>query len=344
MLKRLRPKGPLLVSTALTLAACNTDAPNPFLPPAGTKPIPADAQLLFTSDAYGTVAGAPREVFSARGDGGDVQRLTFCNTAERACDTLEAAASPDRRRLVMRRVVRDSNSDGRVDEADDAGLVAVDLQRGLEATIVQPAAKVTGVDWSPVDELLLYSAAGEGGREDLWAVESNGRDNRNLVSTATSSERRPRFDSLASAALYERIDADGKAVIWVVSTGTTAVTSGGPAGAALPGTPYVVGADSDAAFAPDDRAFVFRRATGTGVAPYGTWDLLTGNVDGATPRVIVSGASYRGAPDWGPTGIVFPEFDGRQWRIVQVAPDGSNRRVLVSLPNGQRVTSVRWLR
>jgi Tol biopolymer transport system component len=333
----------LLLSAVLALPACNTDAPNPFIPPAGTKPIPADARLLFTSDAYTTVVGAPREVFSARADGGDVQRLTFCNGDEKACDTSEAVSSPDRRRLVMRRAVEDTNRDGRVSEADDAGLVAVDLQRGLEATIVPPAIKVTGVDWSPTSELVLYSGNGEGGLDDLWAVQANGRENRNIVATAGVSERRPRFNRSASAALYERVAADGKAVIWAVSTGTQAVTQGGPAGEPLAGTPYIVGADADGAFSPDARALVFRRLTGTGLPPYGTWDLLTAAFDGTPARVIATGAVYRGAPDWGADGIVFPEFDGAQWRIVVVAPDGSNRRVLVTLATGQRLTSVRWL-
>lgn len=333
--------GPLAV---LALAACNTDAPNPFIPPAGTRPIPADARLLFTSDAYTSAAGAPREVFSAREDGGDVQRLTFCNTAERACDTIEAAASPDRGRLVMRRAVADTNKDGRVSEADDAGLVAVDLRRGLEATIVAATSRVSGVDWSPVDDLVLYSGLGQGNLDDLWAIQANGQDNRNLVASATASERRPRFNRSASAALYERIGADGKAVIWAVSSGTAQVSAGGPAGAALSGTPYIVGSDADGAYSPDGRSFVLRRLISTNLAPYGAWDLLTGSADGLPPRVIVGGGGvYRGAPDWGTAGIVYPEFDGALWRIVLVAPDGSNRRVLVTLATGQRLTSVRWL-
>lgn len=332
------------LASVLALAACNTDAPNPFIPLARTRPIPADARLIFTSDAYTTAAGAPREVFSARDNGSDVQQLTFCNTGERACDTIEAVASPDRGRLVMRRAAADTNGDGRVGEADDAGLVAVDLQRGLEATIVPATAKVTGMDWSPVDELVLYSATGEGGLDDLWAIQANGRDNRNLVATATASERHPRFNRSANAALYERTGGDGKSVIWVVSSGTQALTLGGPAGAPLPGTPYVVGADADAAFSPEGSAMVFRRLTGTGLPPYGTWDLMTAGFDGTPPRVIASGAVTRGAPDWGAAGIVFPEFDGSQWRIVLVAPDGSDRRVLVTPASGRRVTSVRWLR
>ena len=66
-----------------------------------------------------------------------------------------------------------------------------------------------------------------------------------------------------------------------------------------PDNRYIVGADADGAYSPDGRAFVFRRLTGTGVAPYGTWDLLTGSADGTPPVVIASGAVYRGAPDWG---------------------------------------------
>ncbi len=334
----------LLFLSALAFGACAGDSPNPFVPQARTLPIPADARLLFTSDAYTTRPGAPREVFSARADGGDVQRLTFCNSDEKACDTLEADASPDRRRLVMRRATGDTNRDGRVGDGDDAGLVAVDLARGLEATIVQPSVQVGGVDWSPVDDLVAYSGVGVDGPEDVWGIQANGRDNGTLVSADGVRERRPRLNASASAALYERIASDGKAVIWIVNAGTQPATLGGDPGAPLPDSPYVVGADTDAAFAPDGRSFVFRRLTGTGLSPLGTWDLMTMAFDGVPPRLIAGSPNvYRGAPDWGPNGIVFPEFDGSQWRLVLIAPDGSNRRALVTLPAGQRLTSVRWL-
>lgn len=342
----LRSRCPRLapVATALCLVACAGDAPNPFVPLARTQPVPADARLLFTSDAYTTRAGAPREVYSARGDGGDVRRLTFCNTDEHACDTLEADASPDRKRLVMRRATSDTNRDGRVGDGDDAGLVAVDLARGLEVTIVQPSAQVNGCDWSALDDLVLYSGVGIDGPEDVWGIQANGRDNAALVSADGVRERRPRLNAQASAALYERIAQDGKAVIWRVTTGTSPATLGGTPGAALAGSPYVVGADTDAAFAPDGQRFVFRRLASTALAPHGAWDLMTMGFDGATPRLIVGDDGlHRGAPDWGRDGIVFPEFDGAQWRLVLVAPDGSNRRVLITLPAGQRLTSVRWL-
>jgi hypothetical protein len=335
-----------LLAVALPTAACNTDAPNPFAPRERSAPIPADARLIFTSDAWSARSGAPREVFAARADGGGVTRITSCNSDEMACDTLEADASPDRERLVMRRVTSDTNGDGRLSEADDAALVAVDLRRGLEATIVQSTAKVTGVDWSAIDDLVLYSGVGgNGALEDIWGIQANGRDNGTIVASPTTVERRPRLNATSSAALYERVGPeDGKAVIWIVTAGTSPATLGGDPGARLAGTPYIVGADADAAFAPDSRSFVFRRLTSTDLAPLGTWDLLAAAFDGMTPRVVAGGGRvYRGPPDWGPEGIVFPEFDGTQWRLVLVAPDGTTRRVLVTLPAGQRLTSVRWL-
>jgi hypothetical protein len=334
-----------LLLLALSAAACNTDAPNPFAPLGRSVPLPADARLLFTSDAWSTRAGAPREVFAARADGSGVQRITFCNNDERACDTLEADVSPDRARLVMRRVLSDTNGDGRLSEADDAGLVAIDLARGLEATIVQPTAKVSGADWSDVDDLVLYGRVGNDGSEDIWGIQGNGREDRAIVATPLVRERRPRLNASASAALYERTGSDGRTVIWFVGTSAVPATLGGDPGAPLGGSPYAVGADTDATFSPDGRAFVFRRLTGTELAPLGTWDLLAAAFDGSTPRPIAAGGRvFRGPPDWGADGIVFPEFDGTQWRLVAIAPDGTNRRVLVTLPAGQRLSSVRWLK
>ncbi len=343
---RTPPARALLAAVVLSTAACNTDAPNPFAPRGRTAPIPADARLIFTSDAWSTRPGSPREVFAARVDGGGVTRITLCNDDERACDTFEADASPDRTRLIVRRALADTNGDGRLGEADDAALLTIDLARGLEAPIVQSTVKVTGLDWSAVDDLVLYSGAGSGGPpDDIWGIQANGRDNRTIVSSSTAAERRPRLNAASTAALYERIGDDGKAVIWLLSAGATPATLGGTPGPPLAGSPYIVGADADAAFAPDSRSFVFRRLTSTDLAPLGTWDLLAAAFDGMPPRVIAAGGRvYRGPPDWGPDGIVFPEFDGTQWRLVLVAPDGTNRRVPVTLAAGQRLTSVRWLR
>ena len=51
------------------LLSCNKDQTNPFLPPAQTVPIPASASLIFTSSAWTTRSGAPREVFAVNLDG-----------------------------------------------------------------------------------------------------------------------------------------------------------------------------------------------------------------------------------------------------------------------------------
>ena len=59
--------------------------------------------------------------------------------------------------------------------------------------------------------------------------------------------------------------------------------------------------------------------------------------------VIVTGPAFRDAPDWGSQGIAFAELDGAGSRLVVVAPDGTNRRVPVTLPAGSSLSSVRWL-
>ena len=61
-----------------------------------------------------------------------------------------------------------------------------------------------------------------------------------------------------------------------------------------------------------------------------------------TERVLTEGARYRGAPDWGPAGIVFTELDGAKLSIVVIQPDGT-RKVPMTVPSTQSLTSVRWL-
>jgi Tol biopolymer transport system component len=341
---RLHRAAPILGLALLAGVGCNSDAPNPFVPPTRANVIPTDATLLFTSDAYTTAAGAGREVFAVRTDGGNVQRLTFCNGASTACDTAEAVASPDRSLLLMRRALSDTNRDGRIYDTDDAALIEIDLRRGLEAPIVPATSKVTGVDWSFRSELVAFAGVGQDGTQDLYLVDSNGKNLQTLLPLPGTEERNPRLDRNDGSAVFERCASDGSAQIWVLGTTPRQVTRGGPAsGTRLPGNGYAVGADATPDFSPDATNIVFRRLTGTGLPPYGTWDIVRVAADGSGERVLATGARYRGAPDWGTEGIAFAEFDGRAWTIVVLSPDGVTLRTPVTLAGGQTVSSVRWL-
>ncbi|HXY42158.1 MAG TPA: hypothetical protein VEQ10_20955, partial [Vicinamibacteria bacterium] len=112
----------------------------------------------------------------------------------------------------------------------------------------------------------------------------------------------------------------------------------------LAGTLYVVGCDADPDFSPDGNSIVFRRLTGIGNGGLGTWDLMTMKSDGTAQQVILTGAVYRGAPDWGKTGIVFVETDAAAElsRLVAVQPDGSGRQVLREEPAAFGMMSPRW--
>jgi hypothetical protein len=91
---------------------------------------------------------------------------------------------------------------------------------------------------------------------------------------------------------------------------------------------------------------VFRRLTGVGNNGLGTWDLLTTRTDGTGIRTVVTGNAFRGAPDWGPQGILFAEQDPatNQYSLVVVQPDGSGRHVVLALPAGFILSYPRWLK
>jgi Tol biopolymer transport system component len=330
---------------AALLGACNTTYDNPFANSNPTVAPRADATIVYVSNGYASRLGAPDEVFAVGDGGAGVTRLTFCNNDTRHCSSVEAAPAPDRFRVALRRVDTDSNKDGQLTAADGEALLVVDLARSVEGGLLQSNAKVSGIDWSPSGDVLVYSAAGEGGIEDLYRADPNGQNTRNLTSTNTVRERRPRIDPSGSAALFERIDVDGKGQIWLFSsTGTQVrVTTGGDGSVALAGTPYVVGSDADPDYSPDGRSVVFRRLTGSGNGALGTWDILTARLDGTGLTTLVTGPAFRGAPDWGPKGIVFPEIDSASARLVLVQGDGAGRQVLVTLGSSFDISYPRWL-
>jgi Tol biopolymer transport system component len=339
--RHLRPA----IAAAALLGACNTTYDNPFANSNPTVAPRADAMIVYTSNGYATRPGSPDEVFGVGDGGAGVTRLTFCNNDTRHCSSIEAAPAPDRLRVALRRVETDSNKDGQLTAADGEALLVVDLSRSVEGGLLQSNAKVSGIDWSPTGDVLVYSAAGEGGIEDLYRADPNGQNTRNLTSTNTVRERRPRIDPSGSAAVFERIDVDGKGQIWLfTSTGAQVrVTTGGDGSAALAGTPYVVGSDADPDYSPDGRSVVFRRLTGRGNGTLGTWDIMTARLDGTGLTTIVTGPAFRGAPDWGPKGIVFPEVDSASARLVLVQGDGSGRQVLVTLGSSFDISYPRWL-
>jgi hypothetical protein len=332
---------------AAALGACSGEPGNPFEDTIQTFPPGPDAAIVFTSNVYAAAAGTPRELFAVEAGGAGLSRLSFCNEGERRCDSSEAVPAPDGVRMAILRVREDTNGDSRLDAADGQELVVSDLSRSIEGQLFPQSQRVSGVDWSRMGEVLVYSAQVDGGLDDLFRVDPNGQNNRNLTVTADVNERRPRIDPTGSVAVYERIEADGKGTIFVFNSTQSQfrVTSGGPGTAALPGTPYVVGADADPDYSPDGRSIVFRRLTATGNGGLGTWDVMTVRGDGTGLAVVVTGPAFRGAPDWGPLGIVFPEVDTAAGtaELVVVQPDGTDRRALVSATASQEISNPRWL-
>jgi Tol biopolymer transport system component len=356
----------LAVALLLAAAGCSTEAPNPFAGVSAVGMLRRGAALVFTSNAYSTSGSALREVMTVDADGSGVSRITFCNSESSRCDNVEAAPSPDGQRFAVRRITEDTNRDGRLSAADDQSVFIVDAGHGREGRLMLRWAPFTGmpsttgpstnnrffgIDWSPADDLLLYSANGEGGAEDLFRTiprpDPDLAETRNLTTTAGVRERAGRIDPAGTIAVYERIEDTGKSQIWVFQSAIqqSRVSAGGPGSDALAGTPYVVGSDADPDFSPDRTAVVYRRLTGTGNGGLGTWDILQTRLDGGATAVVASGPAFRSAPDWSANGIVFSETDraGGMTQLVVVQADGSGRRVLASFLSSVEIAYPRWI-
>lgn len=341
-----RAFGSVVVATALVLG-CGRTYDNPFAGSRPTTPPPAAAAIVYSSNAHDPRPAGGRELYAVEESGANPTRLTFCAADGAVCSTLDAAFDADRRRAVVRRVLADSDSDGTLTEADGEGLYLVDFDRSVQGEILPANARVSSVDWSAISDVIVYSGVGSGGaNEDLFRMDPNGQNNRNISVSQGIRERHPRVDPTGSVAVFERIDGSGKGQIYVFITtqALTRVTSGGDSGPALPSTPYIVGSDADPDYSPDGRSIAFRRLTALGDGRNGHWDVMTVRTDGSGLTTIASGPAWRDGPDWGPNGIVFSERgpSGRT-ELVVVNPDGTNRRAIVAVAPGVELRSARWL-
>jgi Tol biopolymer transport system component len=354
----------LLALAVALLPACNQDDDaNPFTAGNALGRLRPTAAIVFTSDSYAARPGSPREVFAIDADGAGMTRLTFCNGENRRCDNSEVAPAPDGIRLAIRRSVLDSNNDGRVGPGDVETLMIADLQRGVEGRLQLRARstsaagflapeQLSGLDWSPLDDLLVFSGNGEGGAglDDLYRTiprpDPDMTQTANLTFTTALRERRPRFDPGGRVAAYERAEANARSEVFIYNSSASQVrvTSGGEPGPALAGSPYVVGSDADPDYSPDGASLVFRRLVDVGNGGLGLWSVMTIRTDRTALTTVASGPVFRSAPDWGSQGIVFSEIDKVSGlaRLVVIQPDGSGRRVLTTL-NGFDIASPRWL-
>src|SRR6187401_2853506 len=109
----------LLVSLAAVslLPGCGRTYDNPFEGSTATQAPSAAAAIVFTSNIQSAQPGGPREVYAIEESGANPTQLTRCG-ATAACSTLEASFDTDRQRAMVRRVVADTNGDGRLNAAD----------------------------------------------------------------------------------------------------------------------------------------------------------------------------------------------------------------------------------
>jgi Tol biopolymer transport system component len=331
------PRRAALVGLAVLAAACGDHGGNPFAASSPSRAPSSNAALIFVSGSWTNETGRPRELLAVAADGSGQEQLTNCARASQPCDILQVASSPDRNRMVAVRTTPDAEPGAQV-------LYFMDLSRSVEQVILARR-RVEFADWSRDGSFLLYSSiTGQTNNEDMFTAGPDGTNEQNLTDSLNVRERSGRIDPSGRTAAFERIDVDGVSRIYLFRE--TPITSGPATGVGLPGTPYLVGSDASPTFSPEGTSLVFRRLTGIGNGGLGSWDLMViALASGATPRTLVTGPLFRGAPDWGTGGIVYVETDAatNQSQLVKIQPDGTGRTVLRSEDAGFRMGAPRWL-
>jgi len=333
----------LVPLAAAIVSGCTAGVPPTGTAQLATTAVPAPLDKVFlVSDAWAARGGTTFELFSAGGL--TPSRLTFCE----GCQALSASPSLDRNRVALRRVSNDTNRDGRMDEFDRTTLLLVDLSRRLEGPFLPDGWSTSSADWSSDGSFLLHTSSPDGRTDGLYSVDANSQNNQLIIYDANVRVRGARLNTSITRATYERIASAGvgKSEIWtgVSNVNQLKITDGGPVGAQLPNSLYLVGSDAGPDYSPDGASIVFRRLTSTAVAG-GTWDIMVVPSVGGTPRVIATGALFRSEPDWSRDGIVFAEANPatNTMDIVVIDPDTGTRRVLQAFAAGFRATSPRWI-
>lgn len=326
------------------LAACTAGVAPTVIPSLSNTAIPAPADTVFlASDSWSAKPGAAFELFSV-GASSQPTRLTFCQ----GCQALGASPSLDRNRVAERRVVVDSNRDGRMDDFDRVSLLLVNLARQIEGPFLPEGWTTSSVDWSSDGTFLVHTSSPDGDPDGLYTIDANATNNQKIIFDPNVRLRGARINPSMTRAVYERIASAGvgKSEIWIGNSQVSQakITEGGPVGEPLPNSYYLVGSDAGPDYSPDGANIAFRRLTSSSV-PGGAWDILVVPTAGGTPRVIASGLQYRSDPDWSKDGIVFSESNPTTGGtdVVVMDPVSNNRKVLQAFPRGYRAIAPRWI-
>jgi len=341
---------------SLTLLGCTTDYPNPFTNLAGTFPPPVGTSLLVISNG-GVSTTAPRDLYALGTNGGSPSPLTSCAEQASICDMLEVAPAPDHQHVAVIRNQLTATTLNTLAPTSQ-GVWVMDLSRAIEGQILTTTVGVDNMQWTTQSSPLLFSAAGTSGFDQVYDSSEDGTTVTNLTAQVTTGtpvlQRHPRFSvngviaweqsapGQAISQIFGSISGSINSVNTQLTTGDTTLTP-----TPLSGTLYVVGSDADPCPSPTASLVVFRRLTGlgqTGVGDGGNWDLMQVATDGTGLTPIAADPAYRGAPDWGPNGILFVETPVGSTTTSLILLDNQGvRHTLMSQASFAPLQSPRWL-
>lgn len=281
--------------------------------------------------------GPPYGLYRVSVDGTGLVRLTATDLQEN-----HVQVSPDGARFLLTRFTWDVNGDGVVNEADVEGsATVVRAADGSGPRVVSDESSASIIDYGAVwssDGTRIAVASnrdrGPGGTLDIYVMNADGSDVRNLTETPDLNEWDPHWLGPTIAFnRYDPFDPSSQPGIWLMDEdGSNQRQITFPR---IPddGSGAILG-DTDPKLSPDGARVVFtRKLDGTSNGGNGNFDLFRVDVDGRnlvdltpTPEAEIGG-------QWSPDGseivfwVIHGDAEGNQSLAVMSADGGNRRRI-----------------
>lgn len=292
------------------------------------------ADILFRSNRWARTPNefVPCELYTMRNDGLQIERLTY---TDGKVEHIDSEVSPDRTMILTRRVMEDTNRDGKLNQLDQGSVWVINLQTKEEWQLSPEGRNALGESWFP-DSKRVAMCIDFGTTEDIYTIDVDGTEMKPVIETPDFIEGDTAVSQNGKLIAYNRIDpSTRRSTIWVVGedgSNPRQVTDGGGARGSIVKHGFPLG-DYDPEWSPDGQLIVFGRGLSSqGNFGEGVWNICITSLDRRHFRNLTNTQRVEGLPSFSPDGkrIVFFVFSERDQLndIMTFRPDGTDERRL----------------